>query len=68
MIAVAVGLGLWEMVRALRLKQMHAPFVPLAAGLGSILVLAYTNGREAMTVAMLLTAIAVVIWRLAEGA
>ena len=60
--------GLYELVRALRLKGMHAPFVPLATGVGFLLVLGYTSGREAMTVAMLLTAAAIVIWRLAEGA
>src|SRR4051812_29934208 len=65
---VAILGGMWELVRALQLKRMHAPFVPLAVGACSILTLAYTNGREAMTVAMLLTAVAVVVWRLAEGA
>jgi phosphatidate cytidylyltransferase len=67
-VALAILTGLWELVRALRLKDMHAPFAPLAVGICFILALAYTNGREAMTVAMLLTAAAVVVWRLAEGA
>jgi phosphatidate cytidylyltransferase len=67
-VALAILGGLWELVRALQLKQMHAPFVPLAVGVCFILVLAYNSGREAMTVAMLLTAAAVVVWRLAEGA
>jgi phosphatidate cytidylyltransferase len=67
-IAIAVGLGLWEMVRALHTRSLRAPFVPLEAGLVCILVLAYTNGREAMTVATMLTALAVVVWRVAEGA
>jgi phosphatidate cytidylyltransferase len=59
---------MWELVRALRVKEMHAPFLPLAVGVCFILGLGYANGREAMTVAMLLTALAVVVWRLAEGA
>jgi len=67
-VVLAILVGMWEMVRALRIKQMHAPFLPLAAGVVAILVLGYTNGREAMTVAMLLTAVATVVWRLAEGA
>jgi phosphatidate cytidylyltransferase len=67
-VIVAILYGLWELVRAVRVKEMHAPFVPLAAGVCAILVLGYTSGREAMTVAMLLTAVAVVVWRLAEGA
>jgi phosphatidate cytidylyltransferase len=67
-VVLAIGGGMWELVRALKIKDMHAPFLPLAAGVVAILVLGYTSGREAMTVAMLLTAVAVVVWRLAEGA
>jgi phosphatidate cytidylyltransferase len=67
-VVAAILTGLWELVRALRGKQFYAPFVPLALGVCFILVLAYVDGREAMTVAMLLTAVAVVVWRLAEGA
>src|SRR3954451_11305053 len=66
-IVVAILVGLWELVRALQVNDMHAPFVPLAVGITSLLCLAYTTGREAMTVATLLTVVAVVIWRLAEG-
>ena len=67
-VVVAIVVGMWELVRALKLKQLHAPFLPLAAGVCAIIVLAYTSGQEAMTVAMLLTAVAVVVWRIAEGA
>lgn len=67
-VAVAVVGGLWELVHALEHKDLRAPFVPLALGTCFILALAYWSGREAMTVAMLLTAVAVVVWRLAEGA
>lgn len=67
-VVVAILAGLWELVRALHVKDMHAPFIPLAVGACAILTLGYTNGREHMMVAMLLTALAVVLWRLAEGA
>jgi phosphatidate cytidylyltransferase len=67
-VAAAVLVGLWELVRALHTQELNAPFIPLAAGVCFILALGYTNGREAMTVAMLLSAVAVVVWRLAEGA
>jgi phosphatidate cytidylyltransferase len=67
-VAVAVGAGLWELVRALNVKQLYPPFLPLAAGLGAVLALAYVRGADGMVVAALLTAVAVVIWRLAEGA
>lgn len=67
-LVVAILLGLWELVRALATRDMHAPYLPLAVGGGCLIVLAYTSGRESMTVGMLLTALAVVVWRLAEGA
>src|SRR3954462_5426757 len=67
-VVAAILVGLWELVRALQQKEMRAPFVPLAVGTCCLLVRAYTDGREAMTVAALLTGLAVVVWRLAEGA
>jgi phosphatidate cytidylyltransferase len=67
-VVAAILVGLWELVRSLQQKEMRAPFVPLAAGTCCLLILAYTDGREAMTVAALLTALSVVVWRLAEGA
>src|SRR3954452_7917063 len=66
-LVAAILVGLWELVRALQVNDMHAPFVPLAVGITCLLCLAYTSGREAMTVATMLTVVAVVIWRLAEG-
>jgi phosphatidate cytidylyltransferase len=67
-VAAAVLTGMWELTSALRLKELHAPFVPLAVGTCFILGLGYARGREAMTVALLLTLAAVVVWHLAEGA
>jgi phosphatidate cytidylyltransferase len=65
---IAIPAGIWELTRALRVREFKAPYVPLAVGAVCILVLAYTNGREAMTVAAMLAALAVIVWRLAEGA
>jgi len=67
-IVLAILVGLWELVTSLREKNLAAPLIPIAAGAIAILLLAYTDGREAMTVAMVLTVVAVVIWRAAEGA
>src|SRR4051812_49839939 len=67
-VVAAILVGVWELVRALQQKEMRAPFVPLAVGTVCLLILAYTDGREAMTVAALLTGLSVVVWRLAEGA
>ena len=67
-VIVAILTGLWELVSALKDKGMSAPLVPIAAGGVAMLILAYTDGREAMTVALVLTVVAVVVWRAAEGA
>lgn len=67
-IIAAILVGVWELVHALRHKQLFAPFIPLAVGTVCIVALAYADGREAMTVAAVLTVLAVVIWRAAEGA
>jgi phosphatidate cytidylyltransferase len=67
-VVLAILTGLWELCRALRVRALNAPVIPLGVGTVALIVLAYTNGREAMTVAMLLTAVALVVWRAAEGA
>jgi phosphatidate cytidylyltransferase len=67
-VVVAVSGGMWELVRALRVKGLFAPFPPLLGGVVAVCVLAYASGVEAMTVGSLLTVVAVVVWRLAEGA
>src|SRR5437868_7900028 len=66
-IVAALLVGMWELVRALQLRDLHVPYIPLAVGVCFILALGYSSGQEAMTVATLLCAIAVVVWRLAEG-
>jgi len=67
-VVLAILVGLWELVTSLREQELAAPLIPIAAGAIAILILAYTDGREAMTVALVLTVVAVVIWRAAEGA
>src|SRR5437763_6384103 len=38
-IAVAILVGLWELVRALHTQELNAPFIPLAVGVCFILAL-----------------------------
>jgi phosphatidate cytidylyltransferase len=67
-VVAAILVGAWELSRALATKELNTPVVPLGAGVLAVLILGYTNGREAMTVALLLAAIALIVWRTAEGA
>ena len=67
-VIVAILIGMWEVVHSLHERDLSAPLIPIAVGTVCILVLAYFDGREAMTVALVLSVVAVVIWRAAEGA
>ncbi|MHC3471828.1 phosphatidate cytidylyltransferase [Streptomyces sp. 7R007] len=66
-IAVAVVVGLWELTSRLQeRKQIRAPLVPLAVGGAAMVVAGYVRGAEGAWVAMALTALAVLVWRMTE--
>ncbi|CAL9409786.1 hypothetical protein SUDANB6_01628 [Streptomyces sp. enrichment culture] len=66
-IAVAVVVGLWELTKRLEeRKGIKAPLVPLAVGGAAMVVAGYVRGPEAAWVAMALTALAVLVWRMTE--
>ncbi|MBV1940613.1 phosphatidate cytidylyltransferase [Streptomyces sp. BV286] len=66
-IAVAVVVGLWELTsRLAERKGIKAPLVPLALGGAAMVVAGYVRGAEGAWVAMALTALAVLVWRMTE--
>ncbi|WP_199547439.1 phosphatidate cytidylyltransferase [Streptomyces sp. N35] len=66
-IAIAVVVGLWELTARLQeRKQIKAPLVPLAVGGAAMVVAGYVRGAEGAWVAMALTALAVLVWRMTE--
>ncbi|MGY0019002.1 phosphatidate cytidylyltransferase [Streptomyces sp. cg35] len=66
-IAVAVVVGLWELTSRLEeRKAIKAPLVPLAVGGAAMVVAGYVRGAEGAWVAMALTALAVLVWRMTE--
>ncbi|MER6915395.1 phosphatidate cytidylyltransferase [Streptomyces sp. NPDC000594] len=66
-IVVAVVVGLWELTSRLReRKEIKAPLVPLAVGGAAMVVAGYARGAEGAWVAMALTALAVLVWRMTE--
>jgi phosphatidate cytidylyltransferase len=67
-VVLAVGMGMYELVRALGAKDMHPPLIPLLVGSTAILCTAYAVGRDEMTTAMLLTIPLILVWRLWRGA
>ncbi|TWV30450.1 phosphatidate cytidylyltransferase [Streptomyces misionensis] len=66
-IAIAVVVGLWELTSRLQeRKEIKAPLVPLAVGGAAMVVAGYVRGAEGAWVAMALTALAVLVWRMTE--
>ncbi|WEO95013.1 phosphatidate cytidylyltransferase [Streptomyces sp. FXJ1.172] len=66
-IAVAVVVGLWELTSRLQeRKGIKAPLVPLAVGGAAMVVAGYARGAEGAWVAMALTALAALVWRMTE--
>jgi phosphatidate cytidylyltransferase len=65
-IAVAVSVGIWEMVRALRTTGAQPPLIPLLAGGVLITGLAWFAGEDAVVLGLVVTVLAAVLWRLAD--
>jgi phosphatidate cytidylyltransferase len=66
-ILIAVGVATWEMARSVRVTGIHPPLVPLLAGGAAMPVAAWFWGLEALSLTLLATVLAVVVWRLADG-
>jgi phosphatidate cytidylyltransferase len=66
-VVVAIVIGMYELTRALAVKNIHAPFIPLALGAAAIIITSYASGRHAMTAAMLYTIPLLVAWRVVRG-
>ncbi|MCL2551449.1 MAG: phosphatidate cytidylyltransferase [Actinomycetia bacterium] len=66
-VVAAVVTGLWELTsRLAERKDIHAPLVPLAVGGAAMVVLGYLRGADGAWIAMALTALAVLVWRMAQ--
>ncbi|MGW0749237.1 phosphatidate cytidylyltransferase [Streptomyces sp. NPDC002587] len=66
-IVVAVVVGLWELTSRLQEKKgIKAPLVPLAVGGAAMVIAGYVRGAEGAWVAMALTVLAALVWRMTE--
>jgi len=59
--------GMWEMTRAVAATGARAPLAPLLAGGSAMVGLAWYGGPEALCLGLLLTVLATMVWRLADG-
>ena len=66
-VTAAVLVGVVELTRALTAGRFRPPLVPLLVGSLAMEGLAWTRGATGHVVGFLLTVLAVVLWRLADG-
>lgn len=66
-VVIALGIGLWELARAFAKADITIPFLPIVTGGTIMLIGAFYGGMETAAVAMALTVIGTLVWRLAEG-
>ena len=66
-VAIALTVGLWELSRAVREAGINIPLLPVAAGGNIMLIGGYYGGLETASVAMALTVIGLLVWRLSDG-
>ncbi|MFY1627202.1 phosphatidate cytidylyltransferase [Micromonospora sp. WMMD723] len=66
-LAGAIGVGIWEMARAVRRSGAHPPLVPLLAGGVLTIGLAWFAGPDALSLGLLVTVLGTMIWRLGDG-
>lgn len=66
-VAAALGIGLWELARACAKAEIIIPVLPVLTG-GTLMLLSASFGQmDSAAVAMALTTIATLVWRLSEG-
>jgi phosphatidate cytidylyltransferase len=66
-VAVAIGVAVWELVRAVRTTGVEPPLVPLIAGGTLTTGLAWWGGGDGLTFGLIITIVAVMVWRFAHG-
>lgn len=66
-LVVAVTVALWELTNAFHAGRVRVPVVPVMVGAWAMLVAAYVGGAEPLLVALVLTVLATLLWRLPEN-
>ncbi|MFC7244030.1 phosphatidate cytidylyltransferase [Catellatospora aurea] len=66
-LVAAAGLGVWEMTRALRTSGARPPLIPLLGGGVAMMCLAWFSGVDALSIGLLITVLATMVWRMGDG-
>jgi phosphatidate cytidylyltransferase len=67
LVTVAILVAVWELTQALASRGIGAPVVPVGVGTVAMIVGAYLGGPQALVVALALTVLGVIVWRLTDG-
>ncbi len=67
-VVLAALVAVWELSNALASSGIRVPIVPVSLGGGAMLVGAWTGGAELVVVATALTVLAILVWRMPDGA
>jgi phosphatidate cytidylyltransferase len=67
-VAIAVTYGCYELAQAVGASGARATLVPLVVGGLATLAAAWSRGPSGLVMALLLTVVGVLVWRLADGA
>lgn len=67
-IALGVGVAIWELIRAIRTSGANPPLPPLIGGGAVMTGLAWWGKVDALTFGLVVTVLAAMVWRLADGA
>jgi phosphatidate cytidylyltransferase len=65
--AVAIGIGLWEMARAFRANGINVPLVPIAAAGAAMWLCEYWWTNRAVLASLVLAVVVILAWRLTRG-
>ncbi|HET6694017.1 MAG TPA: phosphatidate cytidylyltransferase [Pedococcus sp.] len=66
-VVLAVGVGVWELRRALVQANILVPLVPSLVGMASMVGSAYYGGGQALGLTLGLTCVGILLWRVADG-
>ena len=67
LVLVVMSVGVWELARALQSVHVRVPLVPVLIGGAAMVVVAYYQGAQAQLIALGLTVVGVLLWRVADG-
>jgi phosphatidate cytidylyltransferase len=68
LVTVALGVAAWELCGAMTHADIHAPLVPVLVGGAAMFVAAYSAQTDGLVVTLALSVLAVLVWRLFDGA